>query len=391
MKDFKPSLGNTARGTAFFPRKREIDKIFDLLEINANIYLSAPRRVGKTSILKHLEDAENDNGYYFIYVITESIYSVNDFYKALYNELLNSKAIQKLSKLSKGLTELLSSVITNIEVSGIKTKEQAPPDYHELFIHLLSKIEKGIGRVVIMIDEFPQTLHNINKKHGAIEARRFIQLNRELRHNKTTDEKVTFIYTGSIALYPMAEKIGSLNDVNDLITVEVKPLTRKEAKELLSLLSNRKKVVITPNAIEYMFDEIKWFIPFHIQMVYQELEDIFYNKESELDNTDINTAINRTIAAKNKAMFEPYFSRLKGLLDTNEYLFAMEILMYTAKNDCIEKAVCFDFAQKHTVDKFKEILGELCEDGYLYESDGNYRYTSPILQLWCKKNNDYGI
>ncbi len=392
MKDFKPSLGNPARGNAFFPRKREIEKIFDLLEINANIYLSAPRRVGKTSILKYLEDTDNEGGYFFIYVITESVYSVNDFFKVLYNDLIQSKAIRNLAKLSSGLTNLLSTVINTVdEVGGVKLKEQEEPDYHQKFIDLLSKIDKGIGRVVIMIDEFPQTIHNVNKQHGENEARRFIQLNRELRHHKVTEEKIAFIYTGSIALHPRVEKIASLTDINDVITVEVQPLTRTDAKELLRLLCKRKKVTIAADAIEYMLDEIRWYIPFHIQLVYQELEDIFYDKQVSLDNADVKNAIARTIAAKNKAMFEPYFSRLKGLLERNEFLYAMEVLIYTAQNDTMDKAIFFDLSQKHAVDNYKEILDGLCEDGYLYEKGGKYMYTSPILQLWCKKNNVYGI
>jgi len=392
MEDFKPSLGNPARGNAFYPRKKEIAKIYDLLEINANIYLSAPRRVGKTSILKYLEDTDNDKGYFFIYVITESVYSVNDFFKVLYNDLVHSKAINNLAKLSSGLTSLLSTVLQTVdEVGVVKLKDQEEPDYHQKFIDLLSKIDKGVGRVVIMIDEFPQTIHNIYKEHGENEARRFIQLNRELRHHKVTEEKVSFIYTGSIALFPRVEKIASLADVNDLRTLEVHPLSRAEAMDLLYLLCKRKNVAIGAAGIEYMLDEIRWFIPFHIQLVYQELEDIFYDKQGPLDNADVDTAIAKTIAAKNKAMFEPYFSRLKGLLDNNEYLYAMGVLVYTAQNDTIDKAIFFDLSQKYAVDNYKGIMEGLCEDGYLYETEETYRYTSPILQLWCKKNNGDGI
>jgi AAA+ ATPase superfamily predicted ATPase len=391
MKNFKPSLGNTARGDAFYPRKREIEKIFDFLESNTNIYLSAPRRVGKTSILKHLEDTDYENGYYFIYVITESAYSVNEFFKIIYNELIASKAIQSLAKLSKGLTDLLSAVVHNVEVKGIKTKEQAEPDYYELFVSLLDKIDNGIGRVVIMIDEFPQTLHNINKQHGEIEARRFIQVNRVLRHHKVTEAKISFIYTGSIALFPTVEKIGTLNDVNDIEIVEVKPLSVKDATELLRLLCDRKNVDIETEAVNYLLTTIKWLIPFHIQLIYVELEEIFHEHEATLMVADVDAAIARTVSAKNKARFEPYFSRLKGLLEHSEYQFAMDVLKYTAHHDMIDKAIYFDLSQKYEVGNYREILDGLCEDGYLYETGEKYMYTSPILQLWCKTNNNYGI
>ncbi len=387
MKKIKPSLGNAARGEAFYPREREIKKIFDLLDINTNIYLSAPRRVGKTSILKHLEDTEYNRGFYFIYVITESVITINEFFKVIYQELIHSNAIRNLAKVSKNFKEILTTIINNIEINGIKTKEQGEPDYYELFIALLKEIDTGIGRVVIMIDEFPQTLHNINKNQGSIEARRFIQLNRELRHHKDIESKVCFIYTGSIALFPTVEKIGTLNDVNDIYVLEVKPLSTKDAKELLRLLCAAKEVEIEQTASDHLLTTIKWLIPFHIQLLCEELEEIYYEKGSILDIRDIDKAIQQTISAKNKAKFEPYFSRLKALLEHNEYQFAIEVLKYTAHHDKIEKAIFFDLSQKYSVNNYRDILDGLCEDGYLYITEEQYMYTSPILQLWCKNSN----
>ena len=90
-----------------------------------------------------------------------------------------------------------------------------------------------------MIDEFPQTIQNILDSKGLDEARNFIQLNRELRHQKELEDKVSFIYTGSTSLFPMIEKITSLKAVNDLKIIEVEPLSTEEAKDFLTkLMSN---------------------------------------------------------------------------------------------------------------------------------------------------------
>ena len=74
---------------------------------------------------------------------------------------------------------------------------------------------------MILIDEFPQTIQNILNKEGARAAERFIQKNRVLRHHKHVLDKVRFIYTGSLSLHPIIEKVTSLTAVNDLMTVEV--------------------------------------------------------------------------------------------------------------------------------------------------------------------------
>jgi hypothetical protein len=282
-----------------------------------------------------------------------------------------------------GYLEDLSKRVEGV-ANMVKLKDHEA-DYYVRFMDLLDHIEKGVGRVVIMVYEFPQTRHNINKAHGADEARKLLQLSRALRHHKLAEDSLSFIFTGSISLFPMVEKIGSLADVNDLEPIEVKPLTRDEARELLIRLCNNGNISVTPEATEYLLDTIRCFIPFHIQLIYQELEDIFEN--IALVDADIETAINNTINAKNKARFEPYFSRLKGLLERHEYAYAMEILTYTAKNDSVDEAIIYDLAVKHALDNQKEMIEMLCEDGYLFKSEQVFIYTSPILQLWCKKFN----
>jgi hypothetical protein len=383
----KQSLGNPARGNAFYQRDREIKKIFRALDANASIYLSAPRRVGKTSILKYLEDTQEGDDYYFIYTITESVYSINDFFKELYSATLKSKAVTRLSKVSSLLATALEELKKHVEEipGGVKIKASEEPDYYEYFLSLLDKIEKNVGRVVIMVDEFPQALHNIQKEHGETEARRLLQLSRTVRHHKIAEEDVSFIYTGSISLFPMVEKIGSLADVNDLQPIEVKPLSRAEAADLLQKLSNGGKIDITAGAVNYLLDTVKCYIPFHLQLIYDELLDIY--NEQPLTEAEVQVAIENTIDAKNKARFEPYFSRLEGLLTKPEYDFAMEVLKYVANNDSIDEAILYDTSVKHAIDNQKDITDMLCEDGYFFKSEAVYIYTSPILQLWCKKFN----
>ena len=71
----KNSLGNPARGEAFYPRESEVQKIYRVLAKGTSIYLSAPRRVGKTSILKHIEEFPQE-GYFFVYVITDGYFGL---------------------------------------------------------------------------------------------------------------------------------------------------------------------------------------------------------------------------------------------------------------------------------------------------------------------------
>ena len=68
----KLSIGKTATGDNFFLRDDIVDEIYEALEEGQNLLLSAPRRVGKTSIIHYIKDNPADE-YYCVYVDTEDV------------------------------------------------------------------------------------------------------------------------------------------------------------------------------------------------------------------------------------------------------------------------------------------------------------------------------
>ena len=68
----KNIVGKPVSGENFFPRNAIIERIYRKLEGGDNLFMSAPRRVGKTSIMYWLKDNPRKN-YAFIYLNTEAI------------------------------------------------------------------------------------------------------------------------------------------------------------------------------------------------------------------------------------------------------------------------------------------------------------------------------
>jgi len=382
----KNSLGNPARGEAFYDRTLEIKKIYRVLNASTSIYLSAPRRVGKTSILKYLEEFPKSNNY-FIYVITESVDDSNDFFKVIFEAVINSDAIKKLQQISTSITSFIAGLMGKVKtIYKVELREGEESDYYEILVELFSHIKAEHGRVIIMIDEFPQTIQNILDKNGAAAAESFIQKNRELRHDKHTQEKINFIYTGSVSLFPMIEKVTSLTSINDIKTVEVNPLTRDEALDFVGRLMEDEECKLSEGLINYVLDKVQWLIPFHLQLIQQEIIDVYESKGGEIDATDIDKAYDQIVHTRNKPQFEPYFSRLAKIFKGNEYDFVLDVLMFIALKDEIDNKVLTDKSVKYKVIDLKNTMNILEGDGYLFKTEEVYRYTSPILQLWCKKH-----
>jgi uncharacterized protein len=93
----KLSIGKTATGDNFFLRNDIIDEIYEALEEGQNLLLSAPRRVGKTSIIHYIKDNPNDD-YYCVYVDTEDVSDSQTFFKVLLKAIFDIETKNRFLK-----------------------------------------------------------------------------------------------------------------------------------------------------------------------------------------------------------------------------------------------------------------------------------------------------
>src|SRR5665647_2621 len=68
----------------YFARPTITERIWRKIENGEHLQLTAPRRVGKTSILKHMV-RQPRKGYRVKYIIVQSVDQENEFYKLLFN------------------------------------------------------------------------------------------------------------------------------------------------------------------------------------------------------------------------------------------------------------------------------------------------------------------
>lgn len=389
----KNIIGNPARGNNFFPRVREVQKIIESLDNGNNLQITAPRRVGKTSILWHLLDNQVADHHY-IYVDTESITNEQDFYKKLLQEILKHDEVAGSQKMVDAFKEkrnrffkrLKSIKIFNTGIEFDHT--EVAKDYAEEFKDFISGYVLTHRQVlVLLIDEFPITVENIREHHGAKEAIAFLQKNREIRLIPDLNGMIKFLYTGSIGLNQTVSNMNASATINDLNTIAVGPLTIEEAtsffKQLLLSASRRSDDADT----QYLLDFIQWHIPFHIQLITQEIIDITA-KDSIIDQAIIDTAIKNIINSKYHNHFDHYHGRLSKQFKNGQLLFTEEILRKIAEHGVITRIEIQDIAAKfNTIDSYRGVLETLMHDGYIHNNDNpkEYRFISPILKHWWEK------
>lgn len=385
----KNCVGQVARGDDFWDRVNELDLIWDAVEAGSHILLAAPRRVGKTSIMYHMLDRPKE-GYIVAYVDTESADSENEFWHKLYSALNDEVLISRLKRYSLPLGDTFKRVFGSIKKvgpSGVEFGDGIVKDYGEAFEKLIDALEID-ARLIIMVDEFAQTVENLIKYEDVTSAERFLKTTRTLRQNGAIAKKVTFVYAGSIGLESVVAKINATKSINDLNSIKILPLGFKDAEAFADELARDSGLNISKAAITYLLKQIEWLIPFYIQLLLQELKSLSRIKGlSEVTSAHVDEAVNAAIEHRNH--FDHWRTKLKEAFDNRGYLFAKEVLSELSQQHTITSAQISNYATKHEVDAddAKEVIHMLVYDGYFNNNDDakRYRFNSPILRMWWYK------
>jgi len=378
----KNVVGQTPRGSDFYPRNAIISRIYRRLEGGNHLYLSAPRRSGKTSIMRALEDNPHE-GYIFVYLNVEDCSNQEDYFRLLANELelsLQQGNLAKLTGKAKSYFEAFAERVKKIKIVWLEIETNAAaakPSYAEAFEQLLREFNADQSTVVIMVDEFPVAVENIAKAQGNEAAVRFLHANRGLRQRAQSG--IRFVYTGSIGLPNVARKLDPTPTINDLNIVEIPPLTIEEGLDMSQKIFANYGLTVDEAVLKHMLDAIQWLMPFFIQLVIQLLID-----ESESENKPINTemvdkVLQKAANHRNNVYFASYYDRLAKTLPTDQCDTAKLMLAEIANNGQVARNA---FKQPNA----QTVLEALEYDGYIHEFEGGFRFNSPILRLWWKKN-----
>lgn len=404
MDPLQTSLGGSAEGkNKFYKRERIIKKILRKIEAGEHILISAPRRIGKTSILKYIRDNPADN-HVVKYIIVQSVSSIDEFNKKLFDEIIRDKEIHSgivgFWKRASSGTKRHASRVSGIKVDGIDLNEAENIDYYVALNDLFDDLKAHKNRIIIFIDEFPDTITNIIAEKNQADAIKLLQQQREIRE-KYKNTQIQFVYTGSTGLRNVVRKLGDIHLINNLAEINIPPLNKVEAKELMQRLILGKQewldeFTITDEVIDYTLHKMKWLLPYFIQVIVEALFD--QQEDYEYENADIPKITNKTIddlfktlVKKNsehaKDYFEHWQQRLSGLAG-NDYKLAVEVLNLTSIQGEISYDEYHDLTVKHKVDDHRHVLDVLQYDGYLSEDKDTqrYGYNSVLLKEWWANN-----
>ena len=379
-------IGPPVEGEDFYGREKEIRKANRLLDSNHSLLLSAPRRIGKSSLAKRLIEEKKQQGWKCVYIDLEEITTEEGFLK-LVIEAFKKNGIWK--QFTEGMSKGLVSVLDRIEkvtIGGVVDFNIGKHEEQEDLYKNLKDLIKHDEDTFIVVDELTLFLGILNKSENGAEKVAFI-LNwlRSLRQVSKTN--VRWLFCGSVGLRNFTSAMNLGYTINDLMEFGLGELTREEAEGLLSGLCRSEEMEMSEELINYTLDKLHWNIPYFIQVIFSKLAEE-YEDEVTKECIDI---------AYDKLCSENYLSTWsERLVEYGEYeVPARQILKSLSTQPAgMERDTMLnvlmtgqDVSKVEEVDyMLSKVLEMLENDGYILKMDSIRTFRSPLLRdYWFNK------
>ncbi len=386
----KTITGSIADGDKYFRREAIEDALWREIEKGNHILFSAPRRVGKSSIMKYIAENPRD-GYRCIYENIQSDGTTEEFYKRVLKLLIKQV---KNPKITEFLAILFACKVEEISTDSVRVvvQERNPK---EKLLSLLPKLKEEGEKIVLFLDEFPDVIKKISENQNPAAAMAVLHTLRSIRQNENFRDRFVLVFAGSVGLNHVVRKIGRTAIINDLHEENLPALrTNKireeeccEAEAFIGQLVKGATMQFSPESMSYMIRKLKQAIPYYLQLLVEECNNLLFDENrTQLSNPDIDRAWDKVLI-ENKH-FSDSDERLKEFFQ-DDYLYFLALLRHCAHKNILSIQESYDMGLAFEIGtEFKTKIDDvLIKDGYLYQEGTNFYFVSPLLKAWWKNRH----
>lgn len=355
----------------FCDREVETEKMISALQNERNLTLIAPRRMGKTGLIKNvfyqLKNDKTSNAAYF-YI---DIYSTRDL--RAFIQLLAQTVLGELNNLSQNILRQMTTffkscrpVISADERSGMPTvtldfvPERAEQTLKEIFDYMVASKK----RCYIAIDEFQQILEYPEKGVEAL-LRSYIQFM----------PNVHFIFSGS-KKHVMEDMFASAKRpfYQSTQIMILKEIPLQSYYSFAQKFFAQKKRNLPEDTFKYLYD-LESGHTWYIQSI---LNRMYAKNAKQIDNNLVNECINDILDE-----LETIYQSNLTLLTTNQ----VELLKAIATEGCVKSVNANDFIKKHhlkTPSSVNVALKSLINKELIYNTTNGYIVYDRFFGEWLK-------
>ncbi|MEZ4297553.1 MAG: ATP-binding protein [Polyangiaceae bacterium] len=395
----KGAVGNWVVGEEFWGREQELRELKELLDGGSHVLLVAPRRVGKTSLMRELGQ-RLDKTHRCLFVDLEGSQSPADAIAEL------GLATRAHTSLWKRTQDVFRGLLDNVESVGayeisIKLREGVASGWQTKGQRLLDSLAQHDEPVIIFMDELPILINRMLKGDDyeiTPARRREVDMFLSFLRAETSKRKglVRFVAAGSIGLEPVLRQAGLSATINTFTAYELHPWDRDTAMGFLTAISEAKKLPLGPGVAAHMMDRLGSAVPHHVQLYFDlVLQDARRKRSGEVSVADAERIfVERMLSSRGHAELSHLEERLKMVLGPRKLAVAIDLLTDAAITGALTSESALSIAKaaveggdvtgERPADLLRELLSIFEHDGYLEQRDGGYVFVSALVRDWWK-------
>lgn len=383
-------VGNVVRGDDLYGRERELQDLWDVIDTDSLILIS-PRRYGKTSVVTAMKDNPKP-GWSVMYVDMEGFSDPAEFIVELLRHT-QPALLQKTRRLFFSAAEAVEDIHV-LDTIGMKLRKPET-SWKKKGTEVFSEIHKENPHTIIIVDELPTYLLNLDKKsgHDGTTMSMFLHWLRGVRQ----DMQIRFIFCGSVGLDTVIDKHDLSISVNDIKRISLEPFKPDTAKNMIRELLKGNNIVYTEPLIDVMMECIGLPVPFFLQLLLKEICNQTDFGKIPLSEEIIRSAYTRgLLGTEGRRDFQWYFDRLRKEFDGKDYQIVLKILQHLTK---VEQASDRDLEEiysrimcRDNRAEFVKILRKLETGFYIRNTDGDkiVFHHKVLRDLWIMDHGRKG-
>jgi AAA+ ATPase superfamily predicted ATPase len=365
-------FGNEVHDSDFCNRINELDELKSDVDNGLNILLYAPRRFGKTSLLKKLqEQLKDDIDTKVIFFDWMSVSSIDEFLDKYFHAIASSleSSSDKVMKLFKDMLQIRPNITMKISNSsdisyGVSfTKKELDASFEDIINLPFQYAKKSNKKVVVIFDEFQEAEQfGIEKK-----LRTLIQ---------THSKDLSYIFSGSKKSILSA----MFNDKNRAFYKSVKRLVIKEITLEDWIIFAQDKFTktnktINVDYIKTIFDITDGF-PYYTQQL---LYHVWQECEKSVDEQIIQKSLSLMLEREYDLYVYIYSSLTPNQKVTLKYITKFDGTNLYSNDNMSETSL--------SASTLKSTLESLLKKDIIDRVDDRYYLVDPFMKYWIMKSN----
>lgn len=394
---------NWVVGDKFFNREDELRTLAERAREGTHTLLTAPRRMGKTSLLREsLRRLGESRKFETVFVDLEAASDPADAIAEIAAQSRHAKGTwRKIKDVFQDTLSDLGERVDSVSVSSLQVQFRAgiaAGNRWRRGDELFSALAESDLPVILAIDELPILVNRLLRgsneeitKNGRRLADEFLGWLR--KNGQAHRGRVVIAISGSVGLEPILHRAGLSAQANIYQPLSLGAWSEPVALDCLSALAAHYKIQLPLAVRRSICQRLRHLVPHHIQQFFDHIhERLRRERRKRATENDVESVYKfEMLSVRGQVDMEHYEGRLRAVLSANEYEAALELLTETAvSNGVLSHDVVARYREIQHPERnppnpavnIDQVLHQLEHDGYLTKDDEGYRFQSGLLQDW---------